>query len=280
MEYIKLNRGIYIRLKKRTVLRTAVRNNEPTRDDSGSGRSSGDGNGDRGGSSSRSSSSSSSSRSSSGSSSGSNGGDSRGGNGGSSNGGNDKAPTGRPGTFVLPGDFIGTTEEFRSGERTYEKAGGIYAAATGVTMVNAAKRFVSVIPETNTPPILRKGDVVVGQVTGLREALALVAIAGTEGVVDREITNVAPAVVHVSNVKKAYVKELSYEFGLFDILKAKVIDIKNMRLDTSEPKLGVVKAFCSKCRTAMVRQDSKLKCPDCGRVETRKISTDYGTGIV
>jgi len=269
LEYIKINRGIYIRLKKRTVLRKAVRNNEPTRDDSGSGRSSSYGSG---GSSNSSSSNSSSS--------GSNGGDSRGGNGGGSNSGNDRDPKGRPGTFVLPGDFIGTTEEFRSGERTYEKAGGIYAAATGVTMVNAAKRFVSVIPETNTPPILRKGDVVVGQVTGLREALALVTIAGAEGVVDREITNVAPAVVHVSNAKKAYVKELSYEFGLFDILKAKVIDINNMRLDTSEPKMGVVKAFCSKCRTAMVRHDSKLRCPDCGRIETRKISTDYGTGIV
>jgi len=259
LEYIKINRGIYIRLKKRTVLRKAVRNNEPTRDGSGSGRSSSYGSG---GSSNSSSS------------------DSNGGNSRGSNSGNNRAPKGRPGTFVLPGDFIGTTEEFRSGDRTYEKAGGIYAAATGVTMVNAAKRFVSVIPETNTPPILRKGDVVVGQVTGLREALALVTIAGAEGIVDREITNVAPAVVHVSNVKKAYVKELSYEFGLFDILKAKVIDIKNMRLDTSEPKMGVVKAFCSKCRTAMVRHDSKLKCPDCGRVETRKISTDYGTGIV
>ena len=136
------------------------------------------------------------------------------------------------------------------------------------------------IPCTSTPPIVKKGDVVIGQVVGLRDSLAMVTIAGAKGVVDREIPNVGPAIVHVSNVKRAYVKDITYEFGMFDIVKAKIIDLKNMRLDTSEPDMGVIKALCSKCRTAMVRHDSKLKCPDCGRIETRKLSTGYRTGII
>ncbi len=182
--------------------------------------------------------------------------------------------------FVLPGDFIGTTEEFRAGAQTYEKTGGVYASTTGTIGVNTARRSVFVIPCTDTPPIIKKGDVVIGQVVGLRDSLAMVTIAGAKGVVDREIPNIGPAIVHVSNVKRAYVKDITYEFGIFDIIKAKIIDLKNMRLDTSEPDMGVIKALCSKCRTAMVRHDSKLKCPDCGRIETRKLATGYRTGII
>ena len=186
----------------------------------------------------------------------------------------------RSGAFVIPGDFIGTTEEFRAGNSTYEKMGGIYAATTGTTRVDQAHRSVSVFPRTDVPPFLRRGDVIVGQVTGLRESLAMVAIAGAKGVADREISNAAPAVVHVSNIKRAYVKDITNEFGLFDIIKAKVIDIKNMRLDTSESDMGVVKAFCSSCRAPMKLNDSKLKCSECGKIETRKLASTYGTGII
>lgn len=184
------------------------------------------------------------------------------------------------GMFVLPGDFIGTTEEFRAGLRTYERMGGIYASATGNVKADTRNRSVSVLPCTDIPPILKKGDVVVGRVVGLREALALVTIAGAKGVIDREIPDIRPAVIHVSNIKRAYVNNISSEFGIFDIVKAKLIDLTNMRLDTSEPEMGVMKAFCSRCRTAMVRNNSKLVCPECDRVETRKISKDYGTGII
>ena len=183
-------------------------------------------------------------------------------------------------TFVLPGDFIGTTEEFRADAQTYEKTGGVYAAIAGTVRVNTVRRSVSVIPCTDTPPILQRGDVVIGQIVGLRDSLAMVTIAGAKGVVDREIPNVGSAVVHVSNVKRGYVKEIAHEFGIFDILKAKIVDLQNMRLDTSEPEMGVMKALCSNCRTPMVRHDSKLKCPECGRIETRKLATGYGTGII
>ncbi|HIE31976.1 MAG TPA: RNA-binding protein [Methanosarcinales archaeon] len=184
------------------------------------------------------------------------------------------------GAFVLPGDSIGATEEFRAGAQTYESAGSIYATATGTVKINNRDRTISVIPSTSTPPIIRKGDVVIGQVTGLRDSLVLVAIAGVRGITDREIPDMGPAVIHVSNIKKAYVKDISREFGLFDIVKARITDLTNMRLDTSENEMGVMKAFCSKCRAAMTKNSSKLVCPECKQVETRKTSTDYGTGII
>jgi exosome complex component CSL4 len=182
--------------------------------------------------------------------------------------------------FVLPGDSIGATEEFRAGAQTYESAGNIYATVTGTVKTNNKDRTISVIPSTSTPPVLQRGDVVIGQVTGLRDSLVLVTIAGVSGVVDRAIPDVGSAVIHVSNIKKAYVKDISREFGLFDIVKARIGDLKNMRLDTAEPELGVMKALCSRCRTAMAKNGSKLVCPECNQVETRKMSTEYRTGAI
>ncbi len=186
----------------------------------------------------------------------------------------------KPGMFVLPGDSIGATEEFRAGAQTYESAGNIYATITGTVKTNIKDRTISIIPSTSTPPVLQRGDVVIGQVTGLRDSLVLVTIAGVSGVVDRAIPDVGSAVIHVSNIKKAYVKDISREFGLFDIVKARIGDLKNMRLDTAEPELGVMKALCSRCRTAMTKNGSKLVCPECNQVETRKMSTEYRTGAI
>ena len=186
----------------------------------------------------------------------------------------------KPGMFVLPGDSIGATEEFRAGAQTYESAGNIYATITGTVKTNIKDRTISVIPSTSTPPVLQRGDEVIGQVTGLRDSLVLVTIAGVSGVTDRAIPDVGSAVIHVSNIKKAYVKDISREFGLFDIVKARISDLMNMRLDTAEPELGVMKALCSRCRTAMTKNGSKLVCPECNQVETRKMSTEYRTGAI
>lgn len=191
-------------------------------------------------------------------------------------------PPEEKGEFVLPGDLVGTSEEFTARNGTYEERGNIYAATTGTVKVNNKSRSVSVIPLTNSPPTLNLGDIVVGQVTNMRESVALVEIAGIKGKGERGIVGDINAAIHVSNVKDAYVKDLNYEFATFDIVKAKVIDMRNLRLSTVGKELGVMKAYCTKCRTVLVKDNGndKLKCPKCERTETRKLSSAYGTGIL
>ncbi|MBU2617438.1 MAG: exosome complex RNA-binding protein Csl4, partial [Euryarchaeota archaeon] len=86
--------------------------------------------------------------------------------------------------------------------------------------------------------------------------------------------------IHISNIKDAYVKELGYEFGFRDIVRAKVIDAKTLRLSTDHKDLGVIKAICSRCRATLRRKGDKLECSKCGRIETRKIADDYGSGMI
>jgi exosome complex component CSL4 len=182
--------------------------------------------------------------------------------------------------IVLPGELIGTSEEFIPKNWTYEDRGNIFAAATGYVKIIPRDRSISVEPVTNVPPHLSAGDIVIGQVTDIKESVALVEIAGIKGRGERAIVNSEGAAIHVSNVKDAYVKDLSYEFAPFDIVKGRVLDLRNMRLSTVNKELGVMKAYCGNCRTVLKRENDKLKCPNCKRTETRKLSSDYGTGII
>lgn len=183
------------------------------------------------------------------------------------------------GGFVLPGELVGTTEEFKSGEGTTVSAGDIYSTATGNVIIDRKARVVSVRPRTLTPNILKVGDIIYGKITDVRESGAMVEVAGIEGKEDREIVNVRSGDIHVSNVRDSYVKRLLDEFRPSDIIRARVLDTERMRLTTAEDSLGVVKAHCSNCKGELVLEGKKLKCPVCNMTETRKISTEYGKGV-
>ncbi|AGB50399.1 putative RNA-binding protein (consists of S1 domain and a Zn-ribbon domain) [Methanomethylovorans hollandica DSM 15978] len=182
--------------------------------------------------------------------------------------------------FVMPGDIIGTTEEFIPGIGTFLNVADIHAASTGIVKIDRKARMISVVPSTKYPPSVNVGDIVVGSITSLRESVVLVEIAAIKDEGEREFQKVGIAAIHVSNVKDSYCKRLDEEFSVGDIIKAKVLNTENMRLSTAEQELGVMKAQCFNCRTVMVKDNNKLLCPECGRTEKRKLSQDYGTGIV
>ncbi|AKB68871.1 MAG: exosome complex RNA-binding protein Csl4 [Methanosarcina mazei] len=183
------------------------------------------------------------------------------------------------GGFVLPGELVGTTEEFKSGNGTAVIAGDIYSTATGNVLIDRKARVVSVKPNTITPNILKVGNVVYGRISDVRESGAMVEVAGIEGKENRAIVSVRTGDIHVSSVRDSYVKRLADEFRPSDIVRAKVVDVERMRLTTAEDSLGVVKAYCSNCKGELVLEGKKLKCPVCNMTETRKISTEYGKGI-
>ncbi|MDD2666618.1 MAG: exosome complex RNA-binding protein Csl4 [Methanocellales archaeon] len=182
--------------------------------------------------------------------------------------------------FAIPGDFLGTSEEFLSMNGTYKDKGNIYAACTGVVKIDTKDRSISIVPQTCMPPVPKVGDIVIGRVSDIKSSVVLVDIARIKGQEDREIATLKQGAIHISNIKDAYVKELGYEFGFQDIVRAKVIDDKTLRLSTDNKSLGVIKAICSRCRVGLKRKDDKLECPKCGRIETRKIADDYGSGSI
>jgi exosome complex component CSL4 len=182
-------------------------------------------------------------------------------------------------SFVLPGDVVGSAEEFVPGDCTYVKGGIIYASTAGLVKINPRTKMANVMPKTNAPPKLCQGDIVVGEVVDLKDSLVIVSLAFKKGYEDRPISD-EEATIHISNVKNSYVRDLRQMFSLRDILKAKIIDERQMRLTTGEEDLGVIKAYCNRCMAGLVRENGKLVCPSCAHTETRKLSSCYGLGVI
>jgi exosome complex component CSL4 len=181
--------------------------------------------------------------------------------------------------IVVPGDFLGTSEEFTPGKGVYDEKGNIYASLTGVISVSD-KRVIEVRPKVGTPPLPEEGDVIIGRIEDLRDSVAVVSIAGVKGKEEREVPASTQGIIHISNIKSGYVTELQRELGYLDVVKAKVIDATTLRLSTEEKDLGVVKAICARCKSDLKRKGNTLTCERCKRVELRKLSSDYGKGVV
>lgn len=175
--------------------------------------------------------------------------------------------------FVFPGDFLGYAEEYVPGDGVYEEEGKLYAATAGRVVVEDKVIRVETVKEI---PELRKNDVVVGRVVDTRNSFAMVEIARKKGS-ERALRYYDRALLHISNISESYMKNIENGVKYWDIIRARVID-NNLRLSIKEDGMGVIRAVCSACGTPLVRDKDKLKCPECGNVERRKVSSYYGSG--
>jgi exosome complex component CSL4 len=188
----------------------------------------------------------------------------------------------KDGELVLPGDYLGIIEEYLPGEGVKEENGELIATRAGRVKIDPERMEIHVEPVTDTPPFPQVGDVVLAQVLEVKPQAVIVQILRIEGRPDREIATSKLAGIHVSQVKNGFVEDLSKEFKIGDIVRARVISNEKspIQLTTKAPDLGVVYAFCSRCRTPLIRRGEKLVCPKCGNVETRKLSTLYRKLVV
>ncbi|WP_316557436.1 exosome complex RNA-binding protein Csl4 [Methanimicrococcus hongohii] len=181
--------------------------------------------------------------------------------------------------FVFPGEAVSAIEEYKPGFGTVNDDGTIRATVPGVIGINKEHRMISVIPKTKTPNTITEGDVVIASITDVRESNARVDIVAAEKSLGEEIVNNGNAEIYVSNIKDGFAKSVGDEFSVGDIVRAKVIDSKKIGLSTVEPEFGVLKAYCSKCKTSLTKVDDGLVCSNCGNRERRKIADGYGQGI-
>lgn len=180
--------------------------------------------------------------------------------------------------LVLPGEFIGTCEEFAAGKGLYEENGSLYAMQLGILEINKETLVVSIKPY-NPPTVLNVNDIVIGTVSDIKSTVVSVDIHMLEGK-RRSIASETQASLHVSKISNWYVHDIWHEFRVSDIIRAKVIQVKpSVQLTTASPSLGVIRALCFRCRIVLKRRQktgNTLFCPACERVELRKIAASYG----
>lgn len=181
----------------------------------------------------------------------------------------------QPNRLVLPGDLLGTAEEFVPGWGTYEDHGKIYAALMGRTNVNPGDHAIRVDAVNAIPRIMDK-DLVYARVDEVKSAMAVCTVVAAFQ--SRRVVPGAPeGTVHISKAKDGYTDSLADEFAPGDILLAQVLQSHpTIKLTTQSADLGVVSARCQVCHGLLSAGPKELVCPRCGNRERRKTAHDYG----
>ena len=187
--------------------------------------------------------------------------------------------TKRSGQFVVPGDKIGVIAEFISSSGTYVEEGFILSKVVGRILMDLMKKQVSVYALARSVIVPRVGNIVTGNVVNVQDSTAALRVfkIGT-----RHLSGVFSGILHVSDASFGYVDSMFDVCRLGDILRAKVVSDKNgtHHLSTKGEDLGVIYAFCSRCGSLLTRKKTKMVCEDCGNMEKRITSSDYGEGII
>jgi exosome complex component CSL4 len=176
--------------------------------------------------------------------------------------------------LVLPGDEIATSEEYICGEGTYERDGKILSSVPGRVELDAREKVARVLA-LNPPPALKSGDIVLGSVGEIRNTMVTLQDLEVEGV-ERSIPGGDMATLHISRIVEGRTEDIREAYRLGDIVRAKVSQVKpSVQVTTAGPELGVVKAFCTRCREPLVLQKGTLVCDNCERREPRKVAKGY-----
>ncbi|MBE6488716.1 MAG: RNA-binding protein [Methanosphaera stadtmanae] len=180
--------------------------------------------------------------------------------------------------YVFPGEVLCTYEEYVSSEWTYVDDGFVKAGICGRIIIDDINKTIS-IESDNPPKSLKNDDLIIGHITEVKSTKALITIKKIVGT-DRDLITGYKGYIHISKATNDYVQTLHYLFKIGDIVLARVANLYSadyVELSTSEDELGVIKAMCVNCRNFMKlnKQTGKLEC-ECGKVDFRKISLNYG----
>ena len=179
---------------------------------------------------------------------------------------------------VLPGSYLGSEEEYVPGSNVYaDGEGNVYADSTGIPVFDQKHHSVSV-QKPKEVKILEEGAIVTGIVSLVKDNVALVDMRHAEKNGQKLNIHMSMGVMAVFNVANMYVKSLSSMFRVGDIVKARVASVSRHTIDLetrSSPELGVIKAYCGRCRKPLKLFGETLKCAACSNEEGRKLSVDY-----
>lgn len=176
--------------------------------------------------------------------------------------------------FVVPGDFLGTEEEYVPDKGTFSDKERIYATITGQAGEDSRKLAVS---QSRALAKLDVGTTIIGRVENIVEPIALVSIQSGESPDMRFGQTPDYSVLHASMIRRGYVKNVRDEYKIGDIIRAKIAAFQNgeFRLATDDDHLGAIKAFCAKCRHPLTVESGIIKCESCGEKDNRKLADDY-----
>jgi exosome complex component CSL4 len=180
---------------------------------------------------------------------------------------------------VFPGDKLGVIEEFIEGKGAYKKNGVVRSEELGITEYDILDHVVEVEKITPKLIILNEGDEVIAEVGSVARRDARVDIFMVNKI---EVFPSFGGVIHISDISKNYVKNIDSAMRNGDIIKAKVVNVKNRlnQLSLEGGDYGVIYAYCSRCGSLLEKKGNRLSCLKCNRTERRQTARNYGEEVL
>lgn len=171
-------------------------------------------------------------------------------------------------TSALPGQKIASIEEYEAGSNTFDDGDAVRSAVAGTVQTDRESMTVSV-SKTQKQLVAQEGDTVVGTVAATMAFRIAVRIDYINGVRTRAGVE---CTCSTRNLRKRILALVG------DVMVLKILSSKNgdIHATVSEPQLGVLFTKCRKCGEPVMRYRDAVKCKECGWIDDRQISSEFG----
>ena len=168
----------------------------------------------------------------------------------------------------IPGEEIAQIEEYLPGDNTYEDDDVIRATTVGNVHLDSSERLASVDRQKQIT-VPNVGDIIIGVVEANLPSMIAIMIKYVNG---KKVVADLECVCVTSHIRKKNIALAK------DVVKAEIISHINGTIHASidSQELGVLFTKCRKCFGTVVKMRDAVKCKDCGWIDDRKLSLDFG----
>ena len=168
----------------------------------------------------------------------------------------------------IPGEKIASIEEYLPGDNTFEDDDSIRATTIGEINLNSSERLASINRQKQIT-VPNVGDIVIGVVEANLPSMIAIMIKFVNG---KKVNSDLECICVTRHIRKKNIALAQ------DVVKAKIISHINGTIHATidEPELGVLFTKCRKCFGTVVKMRDAVKCKDCGWIDDRKLSLDFG----
>ena len=168
----------------------------------------------------------------------------------------------------IPGEKIASIEEYLPGDNTFEDNDSIRAATIGEINLNSSERSASINRQTQIT-VPKVGDIIIGVVEANLPSMIAISIKFVNG---KKVNSDLECICVTRHIRKKNIALAQ------DVVKAEIISHINgtihATIDSSE--LGVLFTKCRKRFGTVVKMRDAVKCKDCGWIDDRKLSSEFG----
>ena len=168
----------------------------------------------------------------------------------------------------IPGEKVASIEEYLPGDNTFEDDDSIRATTIGKINLDPSERSASINRQKQIT-VPNVGDVIIGVVEANLPSMIAIMIKYVNG---KKMNSDLECICVTRHIRKKNIALAQ------DVVKVKIISHINGTIHATmdSPELGVLFTKCRKCFGTVVKMRDVVKCKDCGWIDDRKLSSEFG----